>query len=160
MRYVYICLGSNQGDRLVNLNRARSKMEQKAIKILKSSSVYLTPPWGDITQDDYLNQVIEVETDFGPHELLIVLQEIEHKMGRKERGRWTSRIIDLDIIAYGNEIIEKPELKIPHPLMTERGFVLVPLCEIAPDFIHPISKKSIKEMLGEVDRNGITIYRD
>lgn len=160
MKSAYIGLGSNLGDRLVNLHVALSKMNERKIRIVRRSSVYRTPAWGDTAQPYYLNQVAQAEVRVGPLELLKELKAIEIDMGRKEHGWSQPRVIDLDIVAYGDEVIDESELKIPHPLLAQRGFVLIPLNEIAPDFVDPISRKSIKKMLGDIDANGIEIYCD
>ncbi len=144
---------------MAHLKMARSKMVEHSIKTVRASPVYLTPSWGDETQPFYLNQVIEVDFDFGPTDLLNELQAVEIEMGRKRHSWSEPRIIDLDIIAFGYDVIDEPGLKIPHPLLAERGFVLVPLSKIAPDFVHPVTRKCIKEMLKEVTANGIQIYR-
>ncbi len=144
---IFLSLGSNLGNRKINLSKALRFIEEKDIRIKKVSSIYKTPPWGKKDQPEFLNQVIEAETEVSPKKLLNTCKEIEKKMGRKKGERWGPRIIDIDILFYGEKIIKEENLTIPHPLITERAFVLLPLYEIAPDFIHPVRKEKIKALL-------------
>ena len=116
-------------------------------RIIKSSSLYLTAPWGRTEQDDFINQVIEIKTALEPLALLQDLQEIEIKMGRQRQEKWGPRIIDLDILLFGDEVLDFPELKVPHPLMRQRLFVLVPLQEVNAELIFPDDGAKIKEVL-------------
>jgi len=151
MHRAYIGIGSNIGDRETNVMRAVSLMKDKGIVILKVSSLYETAPWGIANQPDYINAAAEVETDLEPMELLKTLREIEKRMGRFfESTRWGPRIIDLDILFYDNLTLSEPELKIPHPLIGERAFVLDPLSEIAPLLVHPLTGKTVSEMRKEL----------
>lgn len=145
----YIAFGSNIGDREVNINKALDILSQK-IKIIKTSSFYETKPMYLENQEWFLNGVAIVETEFKPEELLGVLKRIEKQMGRKEVGRNGPRIIDLDILFYKQQIINKDNLHIPHPKIQERAFVLVPLAEIEPNLVHPICKKTIAQLLSEL----------
>lgn len=148
---VYIGLGSNLGPGVENLQKALNEIKAvKGIKIKKLSSMYLSKAWGKTDQADFVNQLIEIETEIPPLELLYVLHNIEIKMGRQRKEKWGPRVIDLDIILYGNEVIDSPELKIPHPYMRERLFVLVPLEEINPEIIFPDDGTKIKEVLVRV----------
>ncbi len=158
MKNIYISLGSNIGDRLSNLLTAARKMGEHSIDLVRSSPVFESLPWGDRNQPRYLNQVVEIDVDFNPRELLKELQTIEMEMGRKDHGWSKPRIIDLDIISYGTVVIDEPDLKIPHPYMAERNFVLVPLSVIAPEFVHPVTKLSIQDMIQRIDCNGIKVY--
>ncbi|MFN3739075.1 MAG: 2-amino-4-hydroxy-6-hydroxymethyldihydropteridine diphosphokinase [Thermodesulfovibrionales bacterium] len=143
---VYIGIGSNIGNREKNCLEAIRLMEEKGIKVIKRSSLYETEPWGVKDQPMFINMVIEAETEYAPAELLNLLKSIERAMGRTETKRWGPRIIDLDILFYNNLILNTPELRIPHPYIHERDFVLKPLSEIAPELEHPVLKKRIKEL--------------
>jgi len=153
----FIALGSNLGDRLQNLSFARERLSEK-VKILKSSSIYETEPWGVEDQPMFLNQVIEGKTTLGALELLKFLKQIERSLGRRKTYRYGPRLIDLDILLLGDAILETPNLVIPHPCMTERSFVLVPLADLAPDLIPPGSHQSIREMLSGIDASGVRQY--
>ena len=145
---VYIGLGSNCGLKQENLAVARNKItELEGTRIVKSSSLYLTAPWGRTEQEDFINQVIEIKTALEPLALLQGLQEIEIKMGRQRQEKWGPRIIDLDILLFGDEVLDFPELKVPHPLMRQRLFVLVPLQEVNAELIFPDDGAKIKEVL-------------
>ena len=145
----FIGLGSNLGARTVNLEQAVryiSEIPQTVIENL--SSVYLSAPWGKKDQADFYNQVIDLKTNLDPYSLLHELQDIEIKMGRLQGERWGPRIIDLDILAYDNETIVARDLIIPHPHMRDRMFVLVPLQEIAAEYVFP-DGDTIEEVLGK-----------
>src|SRR5512135_1382760 len=143
---VYISLGSNLGDRALNLTNAISALAPKVQSLLQSS-IYETEPWGYADQPSFLNQVIRAETILGPLDLLEFMKEIEVKLGRKETFRFGPRLIDLDILFYDDLILDTPRLTIPHPRITERAFVLIPLAEIAPDLNHPVINKTIQELI-------------
>ncbi len=149
MPIVYIGIGSNLGDREHNCLDAVKRIEAYGIKIKNISSLIETKPWGVKDQPQFINMVIEVETDFTPDELLKKTREIERAIGRKETYRWGPRVIDIDILLYDDQIIDTEDLKIPHIEMHERNFVLQPLSEIAPDVIHPVLKKKIKQIYDE-----------
>jgi 2-amino-4-hydroxy-6-hydroxymethyldihydropteridine diphosphokinase len=149
MSTVYIGIGSNIGNREDNCIHAIRLIEDNGIAVIKQSSMYETEPWGIKDQPSFINMAIEVETEKEPEDLLRVLKEIEKEMGRTETVKWGSRIIDLDIIFYDDLISDRPELKIPHPFIRKRDFVLKPLSEIAPDKKHPAIKKTVKEMPNE-----------
>lgn len=136
MTVAYIGLGSNLGDRLANLRRAVVALDSGDISVRKMSSVYETDPVGP-PQPDFLNAVCEVDTPLSAPELLKRLKSIEVDLGREARERWGPREIDLDLLLYGNEVINDPELKVPHQELTRRSFVLVPLLEVAPDLRLP-----------------------
>jgi len=120
------------------------------VKLKNRSSLYETEPWGKTDQDKFLNQVIEIETSLPPRELLKELQDIEINMGRQRKEKWGPRIIDLDILLYGNEVLDDPQLAIPHPRMRERLFVLVPLAEIGADLRFPDNGATVREVLSSV----------
>ena len=142
MNHVYLMIGGNIGNRLSNLENARYSIEQKCGPIQKQSSIYETEAWGFKEQPAFYNQALCIETALSPHDLMTTLLTIEQAMGRERLMPLGPRTIDLDIIYYNQTIIEGPELTIPHPRIASRNFVLAPLMEIAPDFIHPLLKKT------------------
>jgi 2-amino-4-hydroxy-6-hydroxymethyldihydropteridine diphosphokinase len=147
----YIAVGSNQGNALENCRKAMAGMVSDGRnRLLRGSSFYLTEPVGKKNQEWFVNAVVELDTSLPPRELMAFLLSIEDKMGRIRGERWGPRIIDLDILLYDGEEFEEEGLKIPHPRLHERKFVLVPLKEIAPDLKHPVLKKTISEILAEL----------
>jgi 2-amino-4-hydroxy-6-hydroxymethyldihydropteridine diphosphokinase len=151
---IFLALGTNLGDREANLRSAKELLAPKIV-VERESAIYVTPPWGYEDQPEFLNQVIRVRTYLRPLALLKVLKRIEKGMGRQETFRNGPRLIDLDILIYGQQVIQKNNLCIPHPRMHERAFVLVPLCEIAPDFVHPVLKETVQTLLSRVDTQGV-----
>jgi 2-amino-4-hydroxy-6-hydroxymethyldihydropteridine diphosphokinase len=147
MSVAYIGIGSNLGDREFNCKQAIGLLRQKGTTVSKESSLYETKPWGVRDQPLFLNMAIEIETDLKPFELLRTLKDIEKEMGREETFLWGPRIIDLDILLYDNNIVDEQGLRIPHPHMQDREFVLRPLREIAGDVTHPLLLLSIEELL-------------
>lgn len=158
MKKVYLGLGTNLGNREENLNQAIEKIREFVGPVIRVSSLYETEPWGFSSESLFLNMVAEVDTKLKPSGLLGRLLMIESFLGRlREVKKYTSRIIDIDILFYGDRIIDNKALQVPHPLLQERRFVLVPLSEIAPGFIHPVIKKSIKRLLEECqDKSEVT----
>jgi 2-amino-4-hydroxy-6-hydroxymethyldihydropteridine diphosphokinase len=159
MPTVYIALGTNLGKRMENLAKAENALKQIAIVISKSS-VYETPPWGYFEQPAFLNQVLEIETSLEPEDLLYELKKIEEKLGRKESFRYGPRLIDLDILFYDNIVYNSDKLSIPHPQIVNRAFILTPLADLAPEMVHPVEKRTISELLVDVDKSGILKFRD
>lgn len=148
---VYVGLGTNQGNKKLNLKNALVEINcLEDVIIKKKSSIYVTAPWGKTDQDEFLNQVVELETGLDAHTLLHKLQDIEIKMGRQRKEKWGPRIIDLDILLYGDEVIHTEELIVPHPYMGERLFVLVPLREISPELVLPDSGTIVGEVLDRI----------
>ena len=151
---VYLGLGSNIGDRQENLDKALNFLSQR-LRMGKISSVYDTEPVGNTEQPRFLNLVCQAYTRLAPAGLLSLAKGIESKLGRTGKSN-APRTIDIDILLYDEQVIETPELVIPHPKMTERAFVLVPLDEIAPDLVHPVSGKTVKELLQSVtEKQGV-----
>lgn len=144
----FLGLGSNLGDRAYYLKEAISALVGLTIKIMATSRIYETEPWGVMDQPLYWNQVIEVETTLEPLDLLHVCQEIEHRLGRERKIHWGPRTIDIDLLIYDNKVSESEELILPHPYLEERAFVIVPLREIAPKLVLP-SGRPISEVSGE-----------
>jgi 2-amino-4-hydroxy-6-hydroxymethyldihydropteridine diphosphokinase len=146
----FIGIGSNLGNRKENCRSALRLISEKAGSLIKQSSMYETQPWGVEDQPEFINMAVEIETPAEPAVLLSILKGIEQELGRKETSRWGPRPIDLDILFYNDLVIDTPDLRIPHPLMHLREFVLRPLSEIAPDKVHPVLKKTVKELLSEL----------
>ncbi len=155
---VYISLGSNLGDRALNLRNAIVALAPK-VQSLVLSSIYETEPWGYADQPSFLNQVIKTETTLAPMDLLVFMKDIEVQLGRKETFRFGPRLIDLDILFYDDLILDTPRLTIPHSRITERAFVIIPLAEISPDLIHPVFKKTIQELKISVDATSIELFQ-
>ncbi len=150
----YLGLGSNKGDRICYIENAVLEINKiKDTKVIQSSSVYETEPWGNVAQDDYLNSIIEIETELTAENLLKELKNIEKLLGRTGNKKWFEREIDIDLLFFGNEIIINDFMEVPHPQIRNRNFVLIPLNEIAPSLIHPVLQKTSKDLLGETKDN-------
>jgi len=150
MNIAYLILGGNKGNRLQNLQNAIHLIAEEAGKITEESDIFATGAWGNTNQPDFLNQALCLQTPLTAANLLIKLISIEQKLGReRNEQRWMERTIDIDILFYNNDIIDMPDLKIPHPFIQERKFVLTPMAQLAPLLVHPIYNKSIKTLLSE-----------
>ncbi len=146
---IYLLLGSNLADKRVNIQRAFNLIDLKIGKIILKSSLYETEPWGIKDQNKYLNQVLKLESQCSPRNLLKKCNEIESIIGRKRSEKWGERIIDIDILYYDDQVISDNELVIPHPEIQNRRFTLELLVELAPNLIHPILQKDQKQLLLE-----------
>ncbi len=153
MPKIYIGIGSNLGNREENCRKAVEGLHEHGIKVLKSSSMIETAPWGIEEQPKFINMAVEAETRLVPGELLKILKEIESGLGRRPAERWGPRIIDLDVLFYDDLVMKTTDLEIPHPGIKDREFVLKPLVEIAPDLVHPVFRKTIKELLLRFSRS-------
>lgn len=151
---VYLALGSNLGDRSANLKQAIAALTPQ-LEVKAKSQVYETPPWGIEDQPKFLNQVVKAKTYLEPEQLLKHLKRLEVALGRKESIPNGPRLIDIDILFYDDVVLNTPALVIPHPRLHERGFVLLPLMDIAPDLVHPVSKQSVREMATVSNVEGI-----
>ena len=151
---VYLALGSNLDDRLANLKQAVASLSPQ-MEVKAKSRVYETPPWGYADQPMFLNQVIRANTYLEFEPLLKHIKRLEIALGRKPSFKNGPRLIDLGILFYDDLVMETASLVIPHPYVHERGFVLMPLMDIAPDLVHPVNKKSVREMIASCDVSGI-----
>lgn len=144
---VFLGLGSNLGDRQANLAAAREAIAREIGPLAITSSLYLTAPWGVADQPEFLNQVVQGITLLEPAVVLETILRMEQALGRERRQKWGERQIDIDLLFYDDLIWESPTLIIPHPFIAQRNFVLAPLVEIAPDFIHPVHQQSLQQLL-------------
>ena len=159
MTIAYIGLGSNMDSPRQHITTAiQSLGEIQSTRIINVSSLYKSKPMGPQNQDDYINAVVQIETEMEPTELLNYLQAIENRHGRVRAEHWGPRTIDLDILMFGNEIIQNDRLTVPHPQITKRSFVIVPLAEIAPDVVIP-EKGLVSELLLSIDQDGLEILQ-
>ena len=154
---VYLALGSNLDNRLANLKQAVSALSPQ-MEVKAKSDVYETLPWGYEDQPKFLNQVIKAKTYLDPEPLLKHLKRLEIALGRQESFPNGPRLIDMDILLYDDLVLNTPALVIPHPHLHERGFVLLPLMDIDPDLVHPVNKKSVREMVAFSDVSGIAKF--
>ena len=154
MSRVFIGLGSNLGDREFLIRKAVEGLRDvPRTRVTQVSSLYDTDPVGDVEQPAYLNAVVALETELAPRELLWHLLLIERRMGRVRTQRWGPRSIDLDLLFHGREVVDEPDLKVPHPEAHRRGFVLIPLAEVEPAFVHPVTGDTVKKMLKALTPN-------
>lgn len=152
MATVYLGLGTNLGNKEANLRTSIHKLQKRIGKQVSLSSFYETAPWGFESDHSFLNAAIGLETSLSPIEILHITQEIEKELGRTKKsvnGSYSDRLIDIDILLYDTLVLQTPELTIPHPLMTERDFVMNPLIEIAGNVIHPTRQKTLSELYQE-----------
>jgi 2-amino-4-hydroxy-6-hydroxymethyldihydropteridine diphosphokinase len=155
MHCVFLGLGSNIGDKHHNLRMAIKELSRTTgITVLKTSPLYKSAPWGYKDQDWFLNGAVEISTTLSPLELLHAVKNIESRLGRQPGPQWGPRVIDIDILLYNQEIIQTPELTIPHPFVTERLFVLIPLLDLDSDLRHPQTNVPLKDSLQKLDRQG------
>jgi len=157
MSKVYLSIGSNKGNRSVLINKAIDEIEKKVGIIISRSSIYQSKSWG-FDSNDFYNLCLLIDTDIMPKSLLINLKKIEKSMGREDvDGSYSDRLIDIDILFYDNITTDLEDLKIPHPKIEIRKFVLVPMLEIADDYVHPILNKTIKELYNDCSDQDIPL---
>ncbi|MBS1687229.1 MAG: 2-amino-4-hydroxy-6-hydroxymethyldihydropteridine diphosphokinase [Bacteroidetes bacterium] len=147
MNTAYLLLGSNEGDRFSWLHQGKEQIELNCGVSNIASSIYQTAAWGLEEQPDFLNQVICIQTLLNPAELLLCIQQIENNLGRQRTVKWGQRTLDIDILLYNSDVINLPNLNIPHPFLEKRRFTLAPLCEIAPSLVHPVLNKTMLQLL-------------
>jgi 2-amino-4-hydroxy-6-hydroxymethyldihydropteridine diphosphokinase len=143
----YLLLGANLNDRVATLRRTVELIGERVGIVVQQSSLYETAPWGVVDQPAYVNQVLAVETMLAPEAVLAQTQGIEQELGRVRREKWGARVIDIDILYYDQRVLNTETLTVPHPYLHQRRFTLVPLAEIAPDFLHPVLLKTTTELL-------------
>ena len=157
MPILYLALGTNLGNRPANLQAAMVALPP-VVRVLEQSFIYETPPWGLTDQPAFLNMVLKGETHLPPLALLANLKHLEAELGRQPAIRWGPRLIDMDILFYDELILAAPGLTLPHPRLHERAFVLVPLCDLAPDLVHPVLGKPVRQLLARVEVAGVRCY--
>ena len=151
MENAYLLLGSNLGDSKKYISDAVGFIRTEIGIVKKTSSLYQTASWGKTDQPDFINQVLEVETILNPEQLLKNILVIEKKLGRERLEKWGSRTIDIDLLFYGDQIIQGLNLTVPHPFLHERKFTLMPLVELDPDLVHPVFKATVKQLFESLD---------
>ncbi len=152
---LFLLLGANLGDHFQTLEQARTQLIETVGTLVSESKLYETAPWGVTNQPPYLNQVLELQTTLTPDNVLTQAQFIEQALGRVRLDRWGARVIDIDLLYYDDLTYQTEQLTLPHPLLHERRFVLVPLCEIVPNFVHPVFGKTNAEMLRDCSDVGL-----
>lgn len=156
MAVIYLALGSNVGDSKHHINKAIELLQRKVADIEKAP-IYTTKATGYTDQSDFLNTVIGGETELSPQELLIFIKQVEKEVGRIKRFRWGPREIDVDIIFYNDEVINQPDLNVPHQRFAERDFVLKPLSDLAPELVDPITRLTVKELLDKLPPSDLSV---
>ena len=157
MPSVYLLLGSNEGNSSALLESAYEEISKEIGAISQSSSIYRTEAWGKTDQNDFLNQAICIKTRKWPKTVLKLCLDIEKRLGRIRIGKWDPRTIDIDILFYGNKVINTDQLVVPHPQFEYRNFAIIPMMEIAPDFEHPVNEKSIEDLYKECE-DELSVY--
>lgn len=152
---VYLLTGSNMGDSRACLEKAADLLGEVAGRVVERSPVYRTAPWGYTDQQDFYNQVLCLETALTPEGLLKAILEAEAMLGRRREEKWGPRIIDIDILFYGNRVVESSRLHIPHPMLHLRRFTLAPLNDLAPGLVHPVLNKTVSQLLDECPDQGL-----
>lgn len=156
MEKVYLCLGGNIGDTRNYLQNAVAMISRRIGRIVSQSAVYQSEPWGFNAEQMFLNQVVVAETELEPHAVLELCLQIEAELGRTRSGNgYEPRTIDIDIVFFGQQIVNQPDLQVPHPLMHRRNFVLRPLCDVAADFVHPIFGLTVKQLAAICDDKAV-----
>lgn len=155
----YLGLGSNLQEKSANLRRAGEWLQTETTRIVRMSSLYRTSPVDYLQQDWFLNQILEVKTDLSPEALLDQCLQVENRLGRQRQIPKGPRVIDIDLLFYDDRILNSPRLVVPHPRIAERKFILVPMAEIAPGFLHPVLKKTMRELLAERAGDPATVLR-
>lgn len=148
MNKAYLLLGSNEGNREEWLERCLDMLSEHG-NITALSAIYETEAWGLAEQPDFLNTAVCLETELDPTQLLAEIQQIEAALERQRTVKWGQRTLDIDIIFYNDDVIDQPDLVVPHPYLQDRGFALIPICELVPDYIHPVLQKSVTTLLEE-----------
>ena len=155
----FLLLGANLGDRMLTLKWAADQIAERVGTVLRQSALYETAPWGVTDQPAFLNQVLLVETTLPPETVLAQTQAIEKELGRTRREKWEARTIDIDLLYYGQFVLQTDTLTLPHPYLHQRRFTLVPLAEVAPGFRHPVLRKTTLELLAECeDESEVALY--
>jgi len=144
---IYLLLGSNLGGRAENLQNAKAYLEEQAGSIVATSSIYETEAWGFLDQPRFYNQVLQIDTQLGHEALLNVLLDVERKIGKVKVGKWRERLIDIDLLYYGNRRVSTSMLTLPHPQIQSRRFTLAPLVELIPDEVHPVLLRTQRQLL-------------
>ncbi|QNL49537.1 2-amino-4-hydroxy-6-hydroxymethyldihydropteridine diphosphokinase [Olivibacter sp. SDN3] len=153
MHETYLILGTNLGDRVIQLKKAIELITKRIGEVCRQSTIYETKPWGVLEQPNFLNQVLKVKTLLSPDDLLKEALAVEQMLGRVRNVKWGARLIDIDILFYDDRVINTSQLQIPHPLLHKRSFVLFPLAEIASSFIHPVFQVSISQLIESLSDN-------